>query len=234
MFEIVFSGGKRSSPSWKIHTGSGKSFTRCSPRSASSRSTSARVACETSTCPPWPAAMIRAARCTSSPTYFGGASQRLTSVQTHPHPNLAQLRPRRPRKCLLTLRRRRDRLLSGCERNKERIALRVDLVPGMPLKRLPKNPPMEVERLQVALRPELLQQPRRPLDVGEQHRHCSSRLLCHQAHYRALTRWGSSVGALAQVSVLGREQFPVPFGDDLDGAVDHFEGGLVVDRIRRA
>ena len=34
------------------------------------------------------------------------------------------------------------------------------------------------------------------------------------------------------VAVLGREQFPVPLGDDLDGTVDHFEGGLVVDRVR--
>ena len=52
VFEIVFSGGKRSVPSWKIQTGSLKSFTRCSPRSASSPSTSACVACETSTWPP--------------------------------------------------------------------------------------------------------------------------------------------------------------------------------------
>ena len=28
----------------------------------------AAVACESSTCPPWPAAQMRAARCTSSPT----------------------------------------------------------------------------------------------------------------------------------------------------------------------
>ena len=46
--------------------------------------------------------------------------------------------------------------------------------------------------------------------------------------------WFSSDSTLAQASVLGREQFPVPLGDDLDGTVDHFEGGLVVDRVRRA
>jgi transposase len=40
--------------------------------------------------------------------------------------------------------------------------------------------------------------------------------------------------SLAQVSVLGREQFPVPLGDDLDGPVNYFDGGLVVDRVRRA
>ena len=68
VFEIVFSGGKRSLPSWKSGTGSSKSFSRCSPSSLSSRLTSARVAAETTTCPPWPADMILAARCTSMPT----------------------------------------------------------------------------------------------------------------------------------------------------------------------
>src|SRR5438067_10004052 len=29
------------------------------------------------------------------------------------------------------------------------------------------------------------------------------------------------------------KQLPVPLGDDFDGAVDDFDGGLVVDRIRR-
>jgi hypothetical protein len=33
--------------------------------------------------------------------------------------------------------------------------------------------------------------------------------------------------------LLGREQFPMPFRDDLDGSVDHFDGGLVVDRVGR-
>src|SRR4030095_6639205 len=39
--------------------------------------------------------------------------------------------------------------------------------------------------------------------------------------------------AVADLSVLGREQFPVPFGDDLDGAIDHLDGRLVVHRVRR-
>src|SRR6187549_982335 len=29
-------------------------------------------------------------------------------------------------------------------------------------------------------------------------------------------------------------QLPVPLGDDFDGVVGHFDGGLVVDRVRRA
>ena len=39
-----------------------------SPRSTSSMSTSGAVVAETSTCPPWPASAMRAARCTSWPT----------------------------------------------------------------------------------------------------------------------------------------------------------------------
>src|SRR5687767_6771950 len=34
-------------------------------------------------------------------------------------------------------------------------------------------------------------------------------------------------------TALGRKQFPVPLGTDLHGVVDHFDGGLVVHRIRR-
>src|SRR4051794_22475862 len=32
---------------------------------------------------------------------------------------------------------------------------------------------------------------------------------------------------------LGRKPFPVPLGDDLDASVHHFEGGLIVNRVRR-
>ena len=34
-------------------------------------------------------------------------------------------------------------------------------------------------------------------------------------------------------TALGCKQFPVPLGDDLDGSVDHFDGGLIVDRVAR-
>ncbi len=33
--------------------------------------------------------------------------------------------------------------------------------------------------------------------------------------------------------LLGRKQFPMAFGDNFDVAVDHFDGGLIVDRVRR-
>ena len=33
--------------------------------------------------------------------------------------------------------------------------------------------------------------------------------------------------------MLGGKQLPVPLGDDLDGAVGHFDGGLIVNRVPR-
>jgi len=33
------------------------------------------------------------------------------------------------------------------------------------------------------------------------------------------------------LSVLGVKQLPVPLGDDFDGAVGHFYGGLIVNRV---
>jgi hypothetical protein len=32
--------------------------------------------------------------------------------------------------------------------------------------------------------------------------------------------------------VLGGKQLPAPLGDDFDGAIGHFDGGLIVDRVR--
>jgi len=49
VFEMVLSGGKLPSPSWKRETGSAMSFRRCSPRSTRDASTSAAVVHETTT-----------------------------------------------------------------------------------------------------------------------------------------------------------------------------------------
>jgi hypothetical protein len=38
---------------------------------------------------------------------------------------------------------------------------------------------------------------------------------------------------VAGLSVLGGEQFPVPLGDDFDGTIGHFDGGLIVNRVPR-
>ena len=67
--------GRPGATSWKICSVEPRSFRRCSPRSRSSTpsgnraATTACTAWDTRTCPPCPAAMIRAARCTSTPMY---------------------------------------------------------------------------------------------------------------------------------------------------------------------
>ena len=52
VLEIVFSGGKDPSPSWKMGTASEMSLSRCSPRSVSETPTSSAVERETMTWPP--------------------------------------------------------------------------------------------------------------------------------------------------------------------------------------
>ena len=66
--------GRPAAVSWKIRSGRPRSFSRWLPRSASAAPsgspsrTSTAAASDTSTCPPWPTAATRAARCTSRPT----------------------------------------------------------------------------------------------------------------------------------------------------------------------
>ena len=72
VFEIVFSGGKASLPSWKSATGSSKSFSRCSPRSRTAPSSSARVATRQQDLAPVARRLTRAARCTSRRRTLGG------------------------------------------------------------------------------------------------------------------------------------------------------------------
>ena len=54
------------------------------------------------------------------------------------------------------------------ERDEERVALRVDLDAAVPRERVPQHPPVLGQRLRIPLRAELVQQPRRALDVREQ------------------------------------------------------------------
>ena len=64
-----FNGGNEPSPNWNTRSVARKSLNLCSPRSRNGVSTSVAVEPLTSTCPPLPAAAIRAARCRSAPTY---------------------------------------------------------------------------------------------------------------------------------------------------------------------
>ena len=45
--------------------------------------------------------------------------------------------------------------------------------------------------------------------------------------------FGLALALLPELSVGSMHSPPVPLGDDLDGAVDHFDGGLIVNRVRR-
>jgi hypothetical protein len=70
---------------------------------------------------------------------------------------------------------------AGCGRegDEEGIALRIDLETAVLVEGLAKGAAVKRERLRVALRAELIEQPRRSLDVGNEERHRSGKKLCH-------------------------------------------------------
>src|SRR6266496_1475300 len=43
----------------------------------------------------------------------------------------------------------------------------------------------------------------------------------------------ATMAAQAGLSILGGEQFPVPLGDDFDCTIGHFDGALIINRVRR-
>ena len=77
----------------------------------------------------------------------------------------------------------RDRGLGGGESVEERVALVVDLIPVEACARVAHDPPVLRERLPIPVDTELLEQPRRALDVGEHQRH-RPRRLNHRSHER--------------------------------------------------
>ena len=103
-------------------------------------------------------------------------------MQAHPHPH----RPARERALRLSGRRHRvGRTRKGDE---ERVALRVDLDPVVPPPRLPQRAAVLGKHLRIPVA-QLLEQPRRPLDVGEEERHRPGREL--GLHPPILSRQGS-------------------------------------------
>ena len=89
---------------------------------------------------------------------------RRAGVQPHAHADRSRLEP-------LARRLRGRRRSSRCrERDEERVALRVDLDAAVRGRRLAHDAPVLRERVGVARRPELVQQARRALDVGEEER----------------------------------------------------------------
>jgi hypothetical protein len=88
----------------------------------------------------------------------------------------------------------RDGVASTCEREEERVALRVDLASARAAERVADDPPVVAGDDPVAVVAELLQQPRRALDVGERKRH---RACVQVAHQRKRSSGGSAVTAPA-------------------------------------
>ena len=91
------------------------------------------------------------------------AQPRLAGVQTHAHPDRAI------RKGALSVLGSRHRIRGTAERNKERIALGIHLDPVVRRERSSQTAAMLEQRVAVTIA-ELLQQPRRALDIREEQR----------------------------------------------------------------
>jgi hypothetical protein len=72
------------------------------------------------------------------------------------------------------------------ERDEERVALRIDLDPVVAGERITNRTAMVAERVGVAVGTQLVQEPRRALDVGEQERDRSGRELAGHAAIQAV------------------------------------------------
>ena len=96
--------------------------------------------------------------------------ERLTRVQPHPHPHRAT------RKRDLRLRGGRHCIGRTRESDEEGVALRVDLDPLVPLPSVAQSTAVLGKHLRIPVA-QLLEQPRRPLDVGEEERHRPGRKL---------------------------------------------------------
>jgi hypothetical protein len=83
----------------------------------------------------------------------------------------------------LGLHRRRNRLGSIPERDEERVALRIDLDTAVALKCFAQRVSVLRQRIRVAAS-QLVQQSRRPLDVGEEERDRATRKLPHRQMIR--------------------------------------------------
>jgi hypothetical protein len=97
-------------------------------------------------------------------------AERLARVEAHPHPHRAALERR--------LRIGRGLHCIGCTRkgDEERVTLRVDLDAVVQPERLPQRTPVLGQDARVAVA-QLLEQPRRPFDVGEEKSHRPGRKL---------------------------------------------------------
>ena len=100
------------------------------------------------------------------------ADRGLSGVQAHPHLHRHSLGPRVRRQLALGADRRPHRIPCSGERVEECVALRIDLRPAVRSEGLADDLPVVSCHVRVCVT-ELLQEPRRSLDVGEDERDCS-------------------------------------------------------------
>ena len=105
---------------------------------------------------------------------------RLAGVHAHADLDRSRL------ECLHRFRDGVDRVRGRLEDVEERVSFVVDLVPGVPRERLPHDPAVPVERFEVRLLLELVEQARRTLDISEDQGDRAGRLLAtaHLREYR--------------------------------------------------
>ena len=109
------------------------------------------------------------------------ADRRLAGVQAHPHLDLGAARPLVRRERALAGDRGRDRVARTPERVEERVALRVDLAPAGRAERLAQDPPVVGDDRRRIRSPSSLEQLGRALDVREEERDRSGRVVGHRA-----------------------------------------------------
>ena len=88
------------------------------------------------------------------PDVFPADQQRLAGVNGHADTHTHAVRPGRNGKGPLSILSSRGRIGRAAERHEERVAGRVDLVPGMPIEHLAQQPVVLLEDIGVTLRSE--------------------------------------------------------------------------------
>ena len=107
-------------------------------------------------------------------------------MNPHAHTHLGAVRPGMLGKGTLSGDCGRDRILGPYEGHEERVALRIDLVAPVRGESLAQEDLVIPENVAVAVA-QLLQEPSRPLDVGEEKSDSADGKLVHRPHGRFLT-----------------------------------------------
>ena len=171
------SGGNSPSPAWKSHSGSGRSLSRCSPRSAKvvTPSAASRAGARHDDLAAVGARRDARHAVHVEPDVVAVGDRRLAGVDAHAHAE----RQRGQR--LLSLPRGGDRFAGRAEGDEERVALAAEDDAPVPLDRLAQQPAVLGEQLGVLVAA-LAEQRGRALDVGEQERDRPFRQRRHRRH----------------------------------------------------